>query len=144
VLLDVDHFKNFNDFYGHIQGDHCLTEVASALSACCKRPLDFAGRYGGEEFVVMWFDADPVEAEALAHRVRDAIVQLEIRHDASGTHSHVTVSGGMITGIPNGQHLTEKLLHQADQCLYRAKQSGRNRIIVQDLGDENSVICIVK
>src|SRR5690606_34436775 len=100
LLLDVDHFKNFNDFYGHIQGDHCLQRLAAAISACCKRPLDFAGRYGGEEFVVMWFDAQPSEVEAFAWRVKEAIEQMAIRHDASGTHSHVTVSGGMVSGIP--------------------------------------------
>lgn len=144
LLIDVDHFKNFNDFYGHLQGDHCLQRVAEALSACCKRPLDFAGRYGGEEFVVMWFDAQPTEVEAFARRVKEAIEQMAIRHDASGTHTHVTVSGGMVTGIPASQLQTDKILHQADQCLYRAKESGRNRIVIQDLGSEHDVISIIK
>lgn len=144
LLIDVDHFKNFNDFYGHMQGDYCLQRVASALSSCCKRPLDFAGRYGGEEFVVMWFDAQPSEVESFAKRVKDAIEQMDIRHDASGTHSHVTVSGGMVTGIPTSQHQADKILHQADQCLYRAKESGRNRIVIQDLGSEHDLTSIIK
>lgn len=144
LLIDVDHFKNFNDFYGHLQGDHCLQRVAEALSACCKRPLDFAGRYGGEEFVVMWFDAQPTEVEAFARRVKEAIEQMAIRHDASGTHTHVTVSGGMVTGIPSSQLQADSILHQADQCLYRAKESGRNRIVIQDLGSEHDVISIIK
>lgn len=144
LLIDVDHFKNFNDFYGHIQGDQCLQQVASALSSCCKRPLDFAGRYGGEEFVVMWFDAQPTEVEAFAQRVKDAIEQMDIRHDASGTHSHVTVSGGMVTGVPQSQVQADKILHQADQCLYRAKESGRNRIVIQDLGSEHDIVSIIK
>ncbi len=144
LLIDVDYFKNFNDFYGHIQGDHCLQRVAAALSDCCKRPLDFAGRYGGEEFVVMWFDAEPSEVEAFARRVKEAIEQLDIRHDASGVHSHVTISGGMVTGIPSSQHLADKILHQADQCLYRAKESGRNRIVIQDLGSEHDLTSIIK
>lgn len=144
LLVDVDFFKNYNDFYGHIQGDHCLIQIASALASCCKRPLDFAGRYGGEEFLMMWFDAAPNEAESFARRVRQAIEALQIRHDASGVHNNVTVSGGMVSGIPDSQHLADKLLHQADQCLYRAKESGRNRIIIQDCGDENSIAHIVK
>lgn len=144
LLLDVDHFKNFNDFYGHLQGDQCLQQVASALSGCCMRPLDFAGRYGGEEFVVMWFDAEPAEVEAFATRVKSAIEKMAIRHDASGTHTHVTISGGMITGIPTSQHIAEKMLHQADQCLYRAKDSGRNRIVIQDLGSEHDLRGIIK
>ncbi|NPU93549.1 MAG: GGDEF domain-containing protein [Gammaproteobacteria bacterium] len=144
LLVDVDFFKNYNDFYGHIQGDNCLIRLAAALAGCCKRPLDFAGRYGGEEFLVMWFDAEPNESEAFARRVRESIQELGIRHDASGVHSEVTISGGMVTGIPDSQHLTEKLLHQADQCLYRAKESGRNRIIVQDFGDDKSIAHIIK
>ena len=144
LLIDVDHFKNFNDFYGHIQGDHCLQRVAAAISACCKRPLDFAGRYGGEEFVVMWFDAQPSEVEAFARRVKDAIGQMAIRHDASGTHSHVTVSGGMVTGVPTTQMQSDKVLDQADQCLYRAKESGRNRIVIQDLGSQSDISAIIK
>lgn len=144
LLLDVDHFKNFNDFYGHLQGDQCLQQVASALSGCCMRPLDFAGRYGGEEFVVMWFDAEPAEVETFASRVKNAIERMAIRHDASGTHTHVTVSGGMVTGIPVSQHMAEKILHQADQCLYRAKDSGRNRIVIQDMGSEHDLRAIIK
>lgn len=144
LLLDVDHFKNFNDFYGHIQGDQCLQQIARALSECCMRPLDFAGRYGGEEFVVMWFDAEPAEVEVFATRVKNAIEKMAIRHDASGTHTHVTISGGMITGVPTSQHMAEKILHQADQCLYRAKDSGRNRIVIQDLGSEYDLRGIIK
>ncbi|HVL00960.1 MAG TPA: GGDEF domain-containing protein [Dongiaceae bacterium] len=144
LLVDVDFFKNYNDFYGHIQGDNCLIQIANALADCCKRPLDFAGRYGGEEFLVMWFDAEPNEAETFARRVRDSIRELGIRHDASGVHSEVTISGGMVTGVPDSQHLTEKLLHQADQCMYRSKESGRNRIIIQDFGDDKSIAHIIK
>lgn len=144
LLLDVDHFKNFNDFYGHIAGDQCLQRVAAAISACCKRPLDFAGRYGGEEFLVMWFDAPPAEAESLALRVREAIARLDIRHDASASGAHVTISGGMVTGIPTSQLQSDKILHQADQCLYRAKESGRNRILVQELGSEHDLLGVIK
>lgn len=144
LLIDVDHFKNFNDFYGHIPGDQCLQRVAAAISACCKRPLDFAGRYGGEEFLIMWFDAPPGESEAFARRVKDAIAQLDIRHDASATHAQVTISGGMVTGVPTSQVQSDKILHQADLCLYRAKESGRNRIVIQDLGSEHDILNLVK
>lgn len=144
LLADVDFFKHYNDFYGHLQGDRCLEQIASALASCCLRPLDFAGRYGGEEFVIMWFDVPPAEAEPLARRVREAVAQLQLRHDASGVNPQVTISGGMVTGIPDSQHLVDRLLHQADQCLYRAKETGRNRILIQDAGDENSIAHLVK
>lgn len=140
LLLDVDHFKNFNDFYGHLHGDQCLKQVARALAACCKRPLDFAGRYGGEEFLLLWFDIQPSEAESFARRVKDAVSLLAIRHDASATHTHVTISGGMVSGIPVSQLLADKLLHQADQCLYQAKEQGRNRILAQPLGNETAPV----
>jgi len=92
----------------------------------------------------MWFDAEPAEVEAFATRVKSAIEKMAIRHDASGTHTHVTISGGMITGVPTSQHMAERILHQADQCLYRAKDSGRNRIVIQDLGSEHDLRGIIK
>ncbi len=144
LLLDVDHFKGFNDRYGHIQGDQCLQALARELIANCKRPLDFAGRYGGEEFIILWFDALPNEADTFAKRVKSAIDRLNIPHSDSETSSHVTVSGGMVCGIPTSINQSTDMLQQADQCLYRAKESGRNRIIIQDFGEENSITAIVK
>lgn len=144
MLVDVDFFKNFNDFYGHIRGDDCLKKVATALVKNCQRPLDFCGRYGGEEFLLMWFDAAPNEAKTFAEKTKGSIDQLQEAHERSSISQQVTISGGMITGIPTHPDQAEAILHQADQCLYRAKESGRNRIIIQDLGDENNIADLVK
>ena len=126
------------------QGDQCLVEVATALARNCQRPLDFAGRYGGEEFLLMWFDAAPNEARTFAEKTKHSIDQLDVPHEASAISNRVSLSGGMVTGIPSQPDQAEAILHQADQSLYRAKDSGRNRIIIQDLGDENNIADIVK
>ncbi|AUM13515.1 GGDEF domain-containing protein [Ketobacter alkanivorans] len=144
MLVDVDYFKNFNDFYGHIKGDRCLVEVAAALAKNCQRPLDFVGRYGGEEFLLMWFDAAPNEAKGFAEKTKASVDRLQIPHQQSQVSDHVTLSGGMITGVPSHANQAETILNQADQCLYRAKESGRNRIVIQDLGDENNIADLVK
>ncbi|HAG93442.1 MAG: hypothetical protein CMK83_26765 [Pseudomonadales bacterium] len=144
MLVDVDFFKYFNDLYGHLKGDDCLVKVATALARNCQRPLDFAGRYGGEEFLLMWFDAAPNEARTFAEKTKRSIDQLAVPHNASEISDIVTISGGMVTGVPTRPHLAEAILHQADQSLYRAKESGRNRIIIQDLGDENNIAALVK
>ena len=142
--IPVDFFKHFNDLYGHLKGDDCLVKVATALARNCQRPLDFAGRYGGEEFLLMWFDAAPNEARTFAEKTKRSIDQLAVPHNASEISDIVTISGGMVTGVPTRPHLAEAILHQADQSLYRAKESGRNRIIIQDLGDENNIAALVK
>ncbi len=144
LLIDVDYFKNYNDCYGHIKGDGCLMQVARALTQNCKRPLDFAGRYGGEEFLVMWFDAQPNEAASFAEKTKLSIDQLRIPHADSSVADHVTISGGMITGVPDRQDMQESILHQADQCLYRAKESGRNRIIIQGINEAHSISSVVR
>ncbi len=144
LLVDVDYFKNFNDLYGHIKGDHCLVNVAAALAGNCQRPLDFVGRYGGEEFLLMWFDAAPNEARTFAEKTKHSVDQLAIPHNGSEVSDNISISGGMITGVPSRPDQAEAILHQADQSLYRAKDSGRNRIIIQDMGDENNIADIVK
>lgn len=144
MLVDVDFFKNFNDLYGHLEGDACLIKVAAALAKNCQRPLDFAGRYGGEEFLLMWFDAAPNEARTFAEKTKHSIDRLAVPHEASAISNMVTISGGMVTGVPTHPNQAEAILHQADQSLYRAKDSGRNRIIIQDLGEENNIADLVK
>ncbi|MGC1508637.1 GGDEF domain-containing protein [Ketobacter sp.] len=144
LMIDVDYFKNYNDCYGHIQGDTCLVSVAQALIKNCKRPLDFAGRYGGEEFLIMWFDAQPNEAKTFAEKTKATLDRLNIPHANSEVATHVTISGGMITGVPDRPDIQAAILHQADQCLYRAKESGRNRIIIQEVGEDHSISSVVK
>lgn len=135
LLVDVDHFKKYNDFYGHIEGDQCLIKVAHALATCCRRPMDFMGRYGGEEFLILWFDTKPDEAETLKKNVKTCIDALKIPHEASGVIRHVTVSGGMVTGVPSQAGASTAFLRAADDCLYRAKTAGRNEILSRLIQD---------
>ncbi|MCG8668447.1 MAG: GGDEF domain-containing protein [Pseudomonadales bacterium] len=128
LLVDVDHFKKFNDFYGHLAGDSALVSVANSLAQCCRRSLDFAGRYGGEEYILVWFDTKPEEADSLCALVREKIDGLKISHQQSPTHSHLTVSGGLVTTIPSESTTPQSLVSKADELLYEAKDLGRNRI----------------
>lgn len=130
VMIDVDHFKLFNDTYGHQAGDDCLRGVAGALKDFARRPGDVAARYGGEEFVLVLTGAAPAQARLVAERVRDRIQALAIPHQRS-SHGSVTASFGVASMVPGRQHSgPEVLLLAADQALYRAKEGGRNRVVV--------------
>lgn len=130
VMIDVDHFKMFNDTYGHQAGDECLRDVAGTLKDFARRPGDLAARYGGEEFVLILTNANPQQAKIVAERVRDRILSLGIPNQRS-SHGNVTASLGVASMIPNPQQPgPEALLLAADQALYRAKKSGRNRVAV--------------
>lgn len=131
ALVDIDHFKLFNDHYGHIQGDHALRQVAQALRGHSRRPYDLAARYGGEEFVFL--AGGDVGAKELMESFRDEVLALNIEHAFSPTHSRLTISCGVATAQlihPDDGHL---LLQQADALLYQAKQSGRNRVVFSGL-----------
>jgi diguanylate cyclase (GGDEF)-like protein/PAS domain S-box-containing protein len=127
VLIDIDHFKAFNDRYGHIQGDACLRRVAEALRQNVTRAGDLVARYGGEEFACILPETDAPAAAALAERLRRAVAALDIPHEASPTACRVTVSCGAATRrcLPGGAPLD--LLARADEQLYRAKAAGRNQ-----------------
>ena len=127
-LADIDCFKDYNDNYGHVAGDKCLVKVAETLQSCCQRTLDFAGRYGGEEFLLVWFDTNPLETHALIDRVHENINNLQIPHEHSSAAPYITVSGGFIHLIPNDNTDVESLLHHADMALYNAKRRGRNQV----------------
>lgn len=129
VMIDVDHFKLFNDTYGHQAGDECLRGVAGALKDFARRPGDVAARYGGEEFVLVLTNATTQQARIVAERLRDKIVELAIPHMRS-SHGNVTASFGVASLIPGNHTGPEALLLAADQALYRAKKSGRNRVHV--------------
>lgn len=130
VMIDIDHFKLYNDTYGHQEGDICLKRVASALRSTLKRQCDIVARYGGEEFVAVLPDTDSEGASQVAERMLHAVEQLEISHSTSETLDHVTVSLGVSTIIPNQQTIPEFLLKSVDKALYKAKESGRNRLII--------------
>jgi diguanylate cyclase (GGDEF)-like protein/PAS domain S-box-containing protein len=132
LLLDVDHFKGFNDLYGHQMGDDCLHAIAAAISASCGRPTDVVARYGGEEMAVILPGLDGPGAAIVAERIRAAVEGLDIEHDGNPEGGkRVTISIGVATALArHGGRLRmpESLLVAADAALYRAKHSGRNRV----------------
>lgn len=128
IILDVDHFKAFNDHYGHQAGDECLRAVAEVLADQVLRPSDLVARYGGEEFVCLLPDTANDGAVQVAERLRDAVVRLGIPHASSPIAPHVTISLGVATAFPCTEANPEQLTQLADRLLYQAKRSGRNRV----------------
>jgi diguanylate cyclase (GGDEF)-like protein len=132
IILDVDHFKAFNDRYGHLVGDSCLRSVATALDAMVKRPADLAARYGGEEFGIILPGTNLAGAMHLAESLRLAVTGLNIEHLDSSVLDVVTISLGVSAVIPTPGCQPSDLIQAADQALYRAKQEGRNRVVSRD------------
>jgi diguanylate cyclase (GGDEF)-like protein len=127
LLIDIDHFKAYNDRYGHQQGDRCLREVAAAVRAAARRrPLDVVARYGGEEIIAVLIDSGSAEAADVAEGVRRAVTELGIAHSASSTRAHVTVSIGLTTVDPGGDYCHERAVRLADIALYATKARGRD------------------
>ena len=130
ILSDVDHFKAFNDCYGHQAGDDCLRRVAAALSSAGRRPADLAARYGGEEFAIVLPGTVLEGAVDVAQAVSRVIGSLAIPHARSAVDKNVTLSQGIVSLIPEKETASEDLIQHADQALYQAKQQGRNRYVV--------------
>ena len=131
LLIDLDHFKAFNDTHGHQGGDLCLAKVASLLPQVARRPLDLAARYGGEEFVVLLYDARREQVEEVCIQLHAALKHAAIEHVASVT-GEVTFSIGAACVEPQiGRH-PEGLIQLADEALYAAKERGRNRTVIMD------------
>ena len=128
LMIDVDHFKAFNDHYGHGAGDECLRRVAHALERGLMRPGDFIGRYGGEEFSVILADCDTAGAALVAENLRERVAALKISHAHSAAADHVTISVGYTTRIAGPDSTWSALMNEADKALYLAKTCGRNRI----------------
>jgi len=152
LMIDVDHFKSFNDRYGHPAGDVCLRAVAQALVSTSQRPADLVARYGGEEFVVLLPQTPRLGAEHVAHSILDAVEALAIRHDASSAAPHVTVSVGVTcyddasecwvappadsrAADLNARCSALDLVRAADKALYHAKRSGRAQAMMLDICD---------
>jgi len=125
ILMDIDHFKQYNDHYGHLAGDECLRQVGKAL-ASVGRSIDFVGRYGGEEFVCVLPHTDADGALNVAARLQSAVGSLGIAHNHSSASDKVTVSLGVATSIPDQKTSPEDLIEDADRMLYKAKEDGRN------------------
>jgi diguanylate cyclase (GGDEF)-like protein len=128
LMLDVDHFKLYNDSLGHAAGDACLQQVAAVLHQQASRPTDLAARYGGEEFVALFGETPQEAAAALAENIRAAVEALRIPNPRSPTSPWVTVSIGVASVLPTAQESPCNLLLAADRRLYAAKESGRNRL----------------
>ena len=137
MMIDVDHFKNFNDTYGHNEGDTCLRSVAETIARVLSRADDFVARFGGEEFAVILPHTNEEGAHFIAKKILRNIVALNIPHDKSETAGYVTISIGVTTGHAARVKDREDFIRQADKALYRSKQNGRNCYTFVDLKEED-------
>lgn len=143
LMVDVDHFKLYNDLYGHPQGDACLRQVTQALQSTCRRPADLVARYGGEEFMILLPQTPRQGAKHMAQHVHDAVGALGIFHAKSQTKHYVTVSVGIgclddastCWASPAHGLCASDLVGAADRALYSAKQAGRARSALRDIGE---------
>jgi diguanylate cyclase (GGDEF)-like protein len=128
LMIDVDHFKLYNDTYGHPEGDACLTRLGEALAGVANATLGFAGRYGGEEFCLLLPNTGALEALEIGERLRAEIQGIGLPHTAS-SHQTVTVSVGVAATVPNDAQRPGDLIEAADAALYAAKRRGRNTVV---------------
>jgi diguanylate cyclase (GGDEF)-like protein/PAS domain S-box-containing protein len=126
LLCDVDYFKDFNDTYGHLEGDQCLKDIARTINSALQRPSDTAARYGGDEFVIILPNTTLEGAMHLGEDIRESIYRLFIRHEKSPIADRVTVTIGASSGLPDDTLPEDKFIWQADKALYEAKMKGRN------------------
>jgi diguanylate cyclase (GGDEF)-like protein len=136
AMIDVDHFKRYNDALGHQAGDACLTAVATALRSATRRPGETLARYGGEEFASILPGSNVREANQYGEWIIQKINNLQIPHPDSPTSKFVTISVGLVAGVPTESMLSSELLGAADRALYRAKDMGRNRHCVLDIAGQ--------
>lgn len=132
ILLDIDHFKQYNDHYGHLQGDECLKRVARALDSAAARSSDFLARFGGEEFVLVLPDTDRDAARAVAERCRRLIHEERIAHEGSPVSLFLTTSLGVGTIVPKRDDDPAAFIAAVDRRLYSAKQAGRDCLVDDD------------
>ncbi len=128
LFMDIDFFKRYNDTYGHGKGDNTLKQVALMIETTLRRAGDFVARYGGEEFVAVLPYADEAEAYKVADQIKHAIQTLEIPHKNSGVSTYITLSYGLISIQPDVKMSLESIIEVADKALYKAKETGRNKI----------------
>jgi len=136
IMADIDHFKIFNDTYGHQAGDECLRVVASLIKDYARRPGDLAARYGGEEFALMLINSTAEQAGMIAEHLRKTIMGTIIKYEKS-VSTNITASFGVASMIPgHDQNNPTSLIQEADQAMYRAKRLGRNRVVVSGQPDD--------
>ena len=135
VIADIDHFKDFNDRYGHLVGDDCLRAVAAMMSECVTRGGDLLARYGGEEFCILLPGTELAGAQAVAERVREKIANSD--YVVKGQQVPLTISLGVAAMIPSTSEDAEALIRQADEALYEAKKQGRDRVVTSEAVDSS-------
>jgi diguanylate cyclase (GGDEF)-like protein len=132
LLIDVDFFKRFNDYYGHSAGDDCLRKIGQTLKASVLRSSDIVARYGGEEFVILLPSTKAAGGKEVAQRIIETIDALAITHQQSDVLPHVSISVGVTTLIATPNLDVASLVHQADVALYKAKEIGRHQYVIYD------------
>lgn len=128
IVFDIDHFKQYNDLYGHVEGDNCLISLAKAISNLPLRSSDMFARYGGEEFVMILPETSADAAATIAEKCRSTVEALQIPHEGAASGGVVTISVGVCTIFPSPEDEKKSLIECADKMLYEAKRSGRNRV----------------
>ncbi|MEN8302553.1 MAG: diguanylate cyclase [Campylobacterota bacterium] len=130
MMLDIDFFKQYNDTYGHIEGDFALKSVAKVLKDTLRRPADFVFRLGGEEFGVLLIQTDESNSAKLAREICDAVRGREIKHESSKVNQYLTMSIGVVCCVADDALDEEILISRADEMLYEAKETGRDRYVI--------------
>jgi diguanylate cyclase (GGDEF)-like protein len=128
IMIDIDYFKQYNDSYGHLEGDECLKKIAMILESAVTRKTDLVARYGGEEFVILMHDTNIEEATKIAEKCRHLVIENNITHKDSKVADYLTISLGVCSIIPSPNSEPEMLIKAADTLLYQAKENGRNRV----------------
>jgi len=129
IFIDIDFFKKYNDYYGHLAGDDCLRQVGNTLKNSLKRAGDLVARYGGEEFVIVLPSTSITDAARVGEKVRRNIESMQVAHQMSEASPYVTVSVGIAAVVPKINMVPASLLEKADKALYQAKRQGRNRVV---------------
>ena len=132
MLLDIDYFKQYNDYNGHILGDGCLKQIAQILKKSVSRPRDLVARFGGEEFVLILPDTSQASAIEVVERILQSIRTADICHSSSPLDQRLSVSLGVKTIIPTQKNDKMTFLNEVDQNLYLAKEQGRNGYVIQN------------
>jgi diguanylate cyclase (GGDEF)-like protein len=129
LFIDIDYFKQYNDTHGHAGGDQCLVEVSQLLKNNVQRSSDMVARFGGEEFAVILPETSEADAMQVAEKIHSGLTQLQVPHESSPVAAHVTMSVGVATMVPERTDNSNLLLKMADEALYQAKNTGRDRVI---------------
>ncbi len=138
AIADIDYFKNYNDYYGHDQGDRVLQRVAEVLAACVKRPQDSVSRYGGEEFVIILPDVNLKGFRHVLEAIQQNIEKLAIEHKDSLVAPVITLTIGGVIAVPSAENSVRQFFKAADNNLYQGKEAGRNQIVIGKMGQDTS------